>query len=133
MRSPEIPKKLIFVYNATSGFGNMVIDGVHKILSPKTYPCSLCALTYGVFSEKKPWKNYRKHAAMETEFLYKNEFQERYASKFSYKFTFPIILSSDGIELEVLMSSEALNEIKDITELIQQLQNGIKTESGPNT
>lgn len=38
---------LIFVYNAKSGLISAFGDMVHKIVSPATYPCSLCALTYG--------------------------------------------------------------------------------------
>ncbi len=38
---------LVFVYNANSGLLNALLDMGHKVVSPRTYPCSLCALTYG--------------------------------------------------------------------------------------
>ncbi|WP_232221892.1 hypothetical protein [Methanococcoides burtonii] len=38
---------LIFVYNADSGLINEMKDYVHKIVSPSTYECNLCAITYG--------------------------------------------------------------------------------------
>ncbi len=43
---------LIFVYNANSDLFSTVTDFAHKILSPSTYQCQLCALTYGNFSKK---------------------------------------------------------------------------------
>ena len=40
-------RSLILVYNADSGFFNALADSAHKLLSPSTYDCRLCALTYG--------------------------------------------------------------------------------------
>ncbi|WP_273567857.1 hypothetical protein [Maribacter halichondriae] len=53
-------QKLIFIYNADSGFRNAIIDGAHKILSPNTYECNLCELTFGAFTENKVWAKFRK-------------------------------------------------------------------------
>jgi len=47
--------KLIFVYNANSGAINALLDSAHKIISPQTYDCKLCELTYGVFKEDEEW------------------------------------------------------------------------------
>ena len=44
---------LIFVYNAKSGTLNAAIDYFHKIVSPETYDCNLCILTYDNFGKKK--------------------------------------------------------------------------------
>ena len=43
--------KLIFVYNAGSGKLNALFDMAHKIVSPTTYECSLCALTHDAFQD----------------------------------------------------------------------------------
>ncbi len=51
--------KLIFVYNANSGALNSLMDSVHKIISPKTYDCKLCDLTYDVFKENELWSRFR--------------------------------------------------------------------------
>ena len=42
--------KLIFIYNADSGLFNTVTDIAHKIFSPETYSCNLCALTHDYFT-----------------------------------------------------------------------------------
>ena len=51
-------KKLIFVYNAKSGFMHSVMDLVHKTASPKTYPCKLCMVTFSGATMNKLWKQY---------------------------------------------------------------------------
>ncbi|WP_394750789.1 GTPase [Spongiimicrobium salis] len=115
-------QKLIFVYNADSGLRNLIIDAAHKVLSPKTYPCHLCDITYGTFTEKKAWKKFRKNTLMEMEFLHRDEFQERYASKFGHKFSFPIILWAERGQLEVFMTPKTLNGIASTTALIQEIK-----------
>jgi hypothetical protein len=39
--------KLLFVYNADSGLFNSIAEAAHKIVSPQTYRCDLCRITYG--------------------------------------------------------------------------------------
>ncbi|MFS4456505.1 GTPase [Maribacter sp. 2304DJ31-5] len=118
-------QRLIFVYNADSGLGNLILDGAHKIISPKTYACSLCDITHGAFFENKVWKTFRKQLVsngFDLEFLHKDEFVNTYGSKFGYKFSFPIILISKRSDLEVLVSTEELNQTKNAKGLIQLLQ-----------
>ena len=38
-----------FVYNADGDVFSLVGDFAHKIFSPKTYNCNLCAITHGNF------------------------------------------------------------------------------------
>ena len=49
----ENESELIFIYNAKSGLVNEFLDFAHKIVSPGTYNCNLCAISYGNFSMKK--------------------------------------------------------------------------------
>lgn len=105
-------QKLLFIYNANSGLRNSIVDGAHKILSPATYNCSLCKLTHGALSEKKIWTQFRKEleaVGINLEFLHKNEFGKIYRSKFSHKFTFPIVLIAGDNGLEVLIHTHELN------------------------
>ncbi|WP_289644934.1 GTPase [Maribacter aestuarii] len=117
-------QKLILVYNADSGVRNLIVDGAHKILSPSTYACNLCDITFGNFRENKIWKKFRKQLeaqATELEFLHKDEFAKAYKSKFGYKFTFPIILVQ-GNDLEIFVSTDELNELKNAEGLIAILE-----------
>jgi hypothetical protein len=63
------PQQLIFVYNANSDLFSTITDFAHKILSPSTYDCHLCALTYGNFSEKKEWKAFIENFPVNAIFL----------------------------------------------------------------
>lgn len=114
---------LLFVYNADNGWQNAIIDGAHKILSPKTYPCKLCEITHGYFSEKKKWKEFLNHYDRKMEFLHRDQFKKQYASKFGYKFEFPIVLLAERGELQVFISTEELNQLGDSEDLIQFIKN----------
>ena len=72
--------KLIFIYNASDDYLSIAFDFTHKIISPKTYQCSLCQVTYGAFSMHKEWKEYIESIDYETIFLYKNNYKEYYPS-----------------------------------------------------
>jgi hypothetical protein len=73
--------KLIFVYNADSGLLNAMKDWAHKIVSPETYPCSLCALTYDNLGMRRPWREFVKEMGYEVEFLHRDELAEQYGIK----------------------------------------------------
>lgn len=110
--------KLLFIYNANSGKINGYLDALHKVISPKTYECKLCDITYGVFTENKTWKKFRTASKIPMEFLHLDEFKKQYASKFGSKFTFPIVLLENKGELELFISTEELNRLKNAGELI---------------
>ncbi len=74
-------EQVIFVYNANSDLFSTVTDFAHKILSPSTYQCQLCALTYGNFSKKQEWKYFVESLSIQTVFLHKDEFENQYKIK----------------------------------------------------
>lgn len=119
-------EKLVFVYNADSGIRNAIIGSAHKILSPGTYDCKLCGITFGVFGERKIWKDFREKASCEMEFLHKDEFQKNYASKFVYAFEYPVILIASNENFEVFISKEELEGLEKPEELIQLINKRIK-------
>ena len=121
MKSDHI-QKLIFVYNANSGKRNALMDTVHKVISPSTYECNLCDITFGLFTEKVDWKEFRTNASVEMEFLHKDEFERDYASKFGYKFTFPIVLADAAGQLEILINTEELNALDNVNGLISLVE-----------
>ncbi len=111
--------KLIFVYNAHSNPIEKLIDGVHKIVSPDTYDCTLCAVTFGAFTEDSLWKSYRETSGFEMQFYYKNEFQKQFRSKWLPKYDFPVVLIEFEQSLEIFISADELKEVKDSEELIE--------------
>ncbi len=117
---------MIFVYNANSGAKNALLDSMHKVFSPSTYQCSLCDLTYGVVSENRAWKKFRQQSNQKFVFLHRDEFSKRYASKFGYKFTFPIVLVENENQLELLIATEELDQLKTARQLITLVRERIK-------
>ncbi|MDQ2751705.1 MAG: hypothetical protein M3R72_01625 [Bacteroidota bacterium] len=71
-------EQLLFVYNANSNLFSTVTGFAHKILSPSTYQCQLCALTYGNVLIKQQWKSFIAALSIETVFLHKDEFEKQY-------------------------------------------------------
>lgn len=110
--------KLLLIYNADSGLRTAILDGMHKIVSPGTYDCKLCEITFGIFTENTDWKKFRESFHLEMEFLHKDEFTRQYASKFGHKFTYPIILGLTQNGLEVFVSTEELNALQKADDLI---------------
>ena len=66
----NISTQLIFVYNAKRGIDNKVLDFLHKSLSPSTYQCELCAMTYVHLSMKKEWKSFIESLPISVMFYY---------------------------------------------------------------
>lgn len=110
--------KLIFVYNARSGPLNAALDAIHKIVAPETYPCELCALTYGAVSERKAWRQYRRHSQHDMVFLHKDEFEEQYGRRFVY----PLVLCDDDGRLTPLIPKERFREMDVLDDLIDRLE-----------
>jgi hypothetical protein len=108
---------LIFVYNANSGKLNTLLDVGHKLLSPKTYECNLCKITYGNLLERKAWKQFRETTKHEFTFMHKDEFEDRFKRSYSY----PIILKLNDT-LDVLVDATKLNELNSVDELIDLLK-----------
>ena len=94
------------------------MDSLHKTIMPSSYNCKLCRLTFGFFNERRDWKRFRRDLNVESEFLHKDEFQKQYASKFGYKFEFPVILIQNNKGLEVFLSMNEFTRIDSLEELM---------------
>ena len=109
---------LIFIYNADAGFVNMAYDWLHKIIRPKTYPCSLCALTYGHFGEKKEWKEFVSQLDFTAEFLHKDEFEKKYPFE---KVELPCILMKQGDKVSSFLAAKELNNLTSLNGLMSNI------------
>ncbi len=107
-------KKLLFVYNADSGLLNFVLDAAHKLFSPSTYPCSLCALTYTPTGLPR-WRRFVKTLPGAVEFLHKDEFSEQYGAGDA---RLPAAYVWDGQALQLWITAEEMNEFQSLNELI---------------
>lgn len=100
--------ELIFVYNAKSGLFNKAADFAHKIVSPQTYNCSLCSITYGNFSIHSEWADFIKSLNMPVKFLYKNDFEAKYPN---ISAIYPVVYLSNGNNMVKLISASEIGEV----------------------
>lgn len=107
-------KQLIFVYNADSGMFNTLTDIAHKIFSPQTYECNLCAISHSYFSERDEWKEFIEELGVECEFLHRDEFVKKYNSE---ETDFPVIFELLDDELKLQLSAEKINSCKSMDDL----------------
>ena len=120
----ENESELIFIYNAKSGLVNEFLDFAHKIVSPSTYNCNLCALSYGNFSMKKKWSDYISSLPVKSTFTYKDK-----VSDYGYdNIKLPSIIFQDKSKSEVIISSEEINKLKKIDQLINILSDRLKDQ-----
>lgn len=107
---------LIFVYNADGGVRNGLKDMVHKIVSPSTYPCSLCALTHGWFTMRPRWRRSLKSLPQPKRFLHRDEFARQYPGM---AVALPAVLLAEGTAPpQVLISAAELDRLPDLADLI---------------
>lgn len=94
--------KLIFVYNAKGGQLNGLMDSVHKLVSPSTYSCELCAITHGFFGAKEEWKSFLKELQIPVEFYHKNEWKDK-------SIRLPVVLKEHyGGTQEIIVSADEM-------------------------
>ena len=112
----------MFVYNAETGLFNKLTDFAHKVVSPGTYACSLCALTYGKFTVHREWSAYMQALPMQVEFIYRNEW--RFAP---IRDSYPLVALQTGEgRIEVLLEAEELNQLKSLSHLKRRLDEALQ-------
>jgi hypothetical protein len=109
---------LLFVYNADSGRLNALLDSAHKIVSPSTYSCELCKLTYGLMNEKTAWKRFREQLQEEVIFLHRDEYEKQYSEQHAYPFLARVV---EG-QLVMLLPASELAKVQDTGSLISRVQ-----------
>ena len=120
----EDESELIFIYNAKSGIVNEFLDFAHKIVSPSTYNCNLCAISYGNFTMKKKWSDYISSLPVKSTFTYKDK-----VSEYGYdNIKLPSIIFQDKSKSKVIISSEEINKLKKIDQLINILSDRLKDQ-----
>jgi hypothetical protein len=109
---------LLFVYNADTGLFSVVTDYAHKILSPKTYPCNLCAITYGSMGMNKKWEEFIANLSFPVEFLHRDEFVKHYDFKDTQ---LPAAFLKKGDTITILITHDEINKCTTIEELMDLL------------
>ncbi len=118
--------QLLIVYNADGGIFNALAHALHKAVRPESYPCALCAITYGAVSMRRKWRDFLAGLRMEKVFHHRDDFAETYPE---HTFALPAILISNlGETPHVLVSQAELEGIADVDELIDVLEDKLVME-----
>lgn len=107
--------KIVFVYNADGGLFGKMTDFAHKLLSPTTYPCQLCALTYGAFTEKRAWKDFVASLDADVVFLHRDAFPKPGES-------LPAVFINDAGNYRKLITADEINRCPDLPALQKLVQ-----------
>jgi hypothetical protein len=119
--------RLVFVYNADSGLFNTMADIGHKIFSPATYACDLCALTHGYFSERREWRTFVESLAIPCDFLHRDEFVR--ACPEQKDLTYPVVLLVDDNGQRICLSREELAACDSLDALKQAISGCLATSA----
>lgn len=111
-----IDQPLVFVYNADSGLFNALGDMAHKIFSPGTYQCNLCALTHSTFGMRQDWREFLETLCRPLEFLHADELKTRYGVQ---DVPLPAIFFKEGGSLKPYVSASEIQDCRTLDELKQ--------------
>lgn len=117
-------QSLIFVYNANSSMFSQATDYVHKIVSPKTYNCNLCKLTYDNLGVKKEWKHFIQGLTYPVNFLHKDEFVKQYPDFASIALP-TIFIQDSNQKIQQLITSDEINKQQTLPDLEQLVKSKI--------
>ena len=105
---------LIFVYNADSGLFNSLTDLAHKLFSPQTYQCNLCALTYSTIGMRRDWKAFIENIEFPLLFLHRDEFYRQYKHT---EADLPAVFVLEDDRVQVWISADEINGLPSIDAL----------------
>ncbi len=111
-------RSLIFIYNAKSGSINAIIDYAHKFISPETYKCNLCNLTYDNFGRIRQWKHFIESLKIKVFFKYKDHLRK---IGINDNIQLPAIFSNTTL----MISATEINKCNTLEELITLIQSKI--------
>jgi hypothetical protein len=130
--------RLICVYNADTGLIQALMHAVHKQVRPASYPCSLCALTYGAVSMRGNWKRFWRELDARVDFYHRDDFTRDFpelGTGGAREVVLPAILISEaGAEADqeprVMISNGELDAMEDVNALMARVQAGLATRGG---
>lgn len=108
--------QLVMIYNAEGGILNGLRDSFWKTFAPQTYPCALCALAFGFFRARKPWREFLKRVPLEKRELHLDDYREA-LPEFIEPLPVIALSRSDG-SIEVLVSAAEMNAMDRLDQLI---------------
>ncbi len=121
----ETATRLVLVYNAEAGIAAGILDSVHKVVSPGTYPCSLCAVTYGLVGMRREWRDWLASLAIPAVFHHRRDFRAAWPA--APDWPLPLVALARGDRLQLLLGEAALAALPDIAALKAALAAALDT------
>ncbi|MDQ3367375.1 MAG: hypothetical protein M3680_18275 [Myxococcota bacterium] len=112
------PRELVFVYDADSNAWSKLFDAAHKIVSPATYSCSLCTLTYGAFSMHRTWASFVGSLPHPVRFAYRDQLRREHVALPAL----PALLERRGGAWTTLLAREQIAACANLEELIERVR-----------
>ena len=111
----DTKRELLFVYNADGGLWNGLLDLAHKTVSPSTYQCSLCALTYRGTRMTAEWAEFVNSLPHDVRFLHRDEFARETAQVLP---PLPALFEHRDATFATLIGKSELDRCKNLGDLI---------------
>jgi hypothetical protein len=121
------PDRIILVYNEGSGLFDAVTGWSHKLLSPETYQCALCRVTFGLTGMLVAWKNYLERQSFPMTHLHRDEFRAQFPEQAAT--ALPVILADRAGRTEVLLSAKEIGAAGGLLALIGRLEERLERRS----
>jgi hypothetical protein len=113
---PRTQPRLLFVYNADGRVASLLLDAVHKAVSPRTYGCHLCQLTYGYVRPRPQWTAFVESLRVPVRFLHRDEFRAEFRSRAEDALP-AAYLEAEPRRLDPLVSAAEMNATQDLQQL----------------
>ncbi|TKD50102.1 hypothetical protein [Sphingomonas baiyangensis] len=111
--------RLMFVYNADDGLAAALLDAAHKLVSPATYPCSLCAVTYGAVAMRRDWRAFLRRLAAPPRFYHRQKFERDHPDVAE---PLPLVLIEREAHVSTLIDARTLASIRDVPALVAMIE-----------
>lgn len=95
--------KLIFIYGSNAGLLHDARSSWQKLIG-RDCDCSLCAITHGLATEKREWKEFRESLSVPAEFLHADEVPPQLRETLPH-IALPVVLVQTSSATRVLVNS----------------------------
>jgi len=107
---------LHFVYNVDATPVALLVDFVHRLLDPETYPCRLCDLTYDRFIKKASWSRFVSGLPVDARFHLRAGFRRQFPEQAREPLPAVFVENRAG-EARILISAKELAQLTDLESL----------------
>lgn len=122
--------RLVFVYAVDGGLVSSVFNFAHKAVSPGTYRCNMCALTYGTFGTKKEWTAFVNALPLPTTFLHRDELVKLHPD---VKDPLPAVFVERDGQFSVVVDAAAIAGCKTLDQLIATIRQHVEPLAASST